>query len=280
MPGLPEPQSYANLAAIYVDVLTNRSTQWGMFIGACLFFLLQKIGEKVHLKLVAAHRRKKFPKQLLGTYIQSIVHAFGISVASFLVIYHFAHDPHGLVTLDNTEVEYFYIVLYKVCSVLSLSYFIFLTMLEVLVIEQVMIMRLTMVVHHLVSIGLIPIVVMSNPAFALLGALTFQCESSTVFLNLRMLGMAMENKYIYFIGGLGTLITYPITRIVFLVFTIWTTMSLRDVFADHSGIGGFYLAIFAQVFVLCMSAKYSWELWKRPKKTLFLDIGKKQSKTE
>ena len=36
---------------------------------------------------------------------------------------------------------------------------------------------------------------------------SIQCESSTVFLNLRMFGMDMENKYLHFIGGLGALIT-------------------------------------------------------------------------
>ena len=280
MPDLPEPKNYTNLSDIYFDVLSNTTFQWSIAIGALGFFLLQKFGETVHSKLVGSNRRRKVPPVLLGSYFQSIFHAIGISVVSVLVIYQFVEDPNSLVTINKTDDAYYLVPLYKACTVLSMSYFIILTPYEIFGIEQRLNTRVTMAVHHICGIFCQAIILVSNPVFIIVGALTVQCEVSTIFLNMRMFGMVMENKYIYFIGGLGALITYPLTRIAFYIFTIQTTYSLMDTFVDHVGINAFYLTILAQVFVLCMSAKYTFELWKSPTKMVFLDTDKKKIKKQ
>jgi len=275
MPDLPEPRSYSNLSDIYRDLITNKTFIISFVIGALGFFLLQKCGETVHAQLVGGNRRKKVSKQLLGTYFQSLFHAVGISIVSYLVIFEFVDDPERLVTVDKTDDAYFYVVLYKACTVLSISYFVILTPYELFGIEQSMNFRVTMFVHHIVGIFCQAIVFVANPVFIVVGAMTLQCEASTIFLNMRMFGMIMENKYIYFIGGVGALITYPLTRIAFYVLTIQTTYGLMDTFVSHVGIGAFYLTMFAQVFVFCMSARYTIMLWKDPMKMVFLSSKKK-----
>ena len=273
---LPEPKNYTNLWDIYSDVLSNPTLISIAIIGIVGFLLLQKLGETVHTKLVSSNRRRTVSKQLFGTYFQSTFHAAGISLVSFVVLFQFINRNAYLLTIDQTDDGYFYVEHFKICTTLSTSYFLVSIPYELFVIKQRWIKRVAMSVHHLLGVFALPIIPVSHPIFVLVGALTYQCEISTVFLNMRLFGMAMESQYVYCIGGIGTLITYPLTRIVFYMYTIHTTYSLMDTFVDHVGIGAFYLVISGQVFVLCLSTKYTFELWRHPKKTAFLNTRKRR----
>ena len=280
IPDLPDSKTYSSLSDIYFDVITNKTFLIALAVGALGFFLLQKFGETVHSKLVRGSRRSKVSKQLLGTYFQSLFHAIGMSVCSYLVIFKFVDHPESLETVDRADDAYFYVVLYKACTVLSMSYFLMLTPYELFGIEQSMNFRVTMFVHHLAGILCQAIVLVSNPVFIVVGAMTLQCEASTIFLNMRMFGLTMENKYLYFIGGVGALITYPLTRIVFYWYNIQKRYALMDTFIDHVGVNAFYLTISSQVFVLCMSIGYTILLWKSPRKMVFLKTDKLKIKKQ
>ena len=275
-----ESKKYTNLSDVYSDFLSDQRIRWIIVIGVVGFFLFQKFGESLHSKLVMPNHKKKMSKLAFGTYVQSIIHAFGISMVSYLTLYKSMGRSDYLVTINETEDVYFYVWLHKTSALLCMSYFIVLTPLELFGFEQSMRNRIVMVIHHIASAIAMPIVVMCNPIFTFFSAFTMQCEISTVFLNLRMFGMVMENKYIYFIGGLGALITYPLTRIVVHLYNIQQFFSKMDVLVDHVGLNGFYLCMLGQVFVLCMSTGYSLELWKRPKRMLFLDNGTSKAKKQ
>ena len=106
--------------------------------------------------------------------------------------------------------------------------------------------------------------------------MSVQCEFSTIFLNLRMFGLVTENKYLYFVGGLGALITYPLTRIVFYIYVIHKTYSLMDVFVRHLGVNAFRLTLCGQMFILFMSCAYTFVLFKSPRKMMVLETKNKK----
>jgi len=278
MPDLPEPKRFGSLSEIYLDLILNRTFLIALGVGALGFFLLQKFGETVYDKVVRGTRRRRISKQLLGTYFQSIFHAIGMSICSYLVIFKFVDNPEMLLNVSKDDEAYFYVVLYKACTVLSMSYFIILTPYELFGIEQTMNFRVTMAIHHVAGVLAQALIVMSNPVFIVVGAMTLQCEFSTIFLNMRIFGMTMENKYIYFIGGVGALITYPLTRIVFYVYNIQRTYALMDTFSVYLGINAFYLTMFSQVFVLCMSVGYTIVLWKSPRKMIMLKTDRNKKR--
>jgi hypothetical protein len=74
--------------------------------------------------------------------------------------------------------------------------------------------RVTLIVHHLLVLLCCSGTFLLDPWCHHFYAKTSLIEVSTVFLHLRNFGKMMDNATIYFVGGLGTLITYPLLRII------------------------------------------------------------------
>lgn len=53
------------------------------------------------------------------------------------------------------------------------------------------------------------------------------------------------------------------------MYIIDTTYSLMNTFVDHVVMDALYLVISGQVFVVCLTAEYTYELWRNPKRQLF-----------
>ena len=100
-------------------------------------------------------------------------------------------------------------------------------------------------------------------------------ESTTVFLNIRNLGKVMNNPTVYFVGGLCSIILYPVIRIFFCIYCSYTAYyGVAHVFV---GTGCVPVVLTMNGFVFCISIYYTiFELWKDPQRMYRL----KQKKLE
>ena len=265
-----ESLDYSSLTEIYTANVTNPRFLTLLFSSCLIFFCLQKIGELLHSTIVKEHRQKKTSAPLLGTYFQSILHVLIVSISSYLMIFKFNSRINELENMTISHPQFIYIDLYRISTVVSIAYFIMLTPYELFGLEQKKRFRIIMSIHHIICIMGQSLIFLTNPLCSYVSAIGLQCEFSTLFLNIRAFGLAMDNKYLYFIGGIGTFIFYPLTRCFAFLFVISTTYDLRYRIMEHIGLNGYLLAITGQIFVFIMSIGYSFVLLKDPEKLMVL----------
>eukprot|EP01084_Bolivina_argentea_P022269 41386_1 len=265
-----DSKHYSNIFDIYLENIKDSQFTILVLFGCIAFYIVQKIGENIHFYLIKEQHKQKIPMQLFGTHFQSSVHALLASICSYFILFKYLNRTNEMEVMDKTDENYIYVIFYKISTVFSVSYFIVLIPYELFIINQPLIFRIAMLIHHFFGIFCQSLVFLTNPLSVFISAMMVQCELSNIFLNLHAFGLSMDNKYMYFVGGVGALITYPLTRIVFLIYSIYILYNLKHKMMIYISAEGFYLVIIGEIFVILLSSVYSCMLFKNVTKTILL----------
>ena len=265
-------QDYSSLSQILIAAINDRSFVVSVIIGCIIISTICKIGGIIHSKFVEPHNKHKVHRDNFAQQSAIFFHAIITSVASYLMLFKFTFRPiEELENLPETDPDFFYVKLYRISTVVSISYFMVSIPYELLWYDQPILHRILMIIHHTIALLAQAGCYLTNPLIAYVASFGFQTEFSSLFLTLTCFGRAADSKNVYFIAGLGTMIFYPLTRIGFLAITICRTYELRSNFISHGGVDTFYFVGFlGQIFVLLMSTVYSYMLLSKPRKLLFL----------
>merc|ERR1712204_54874 len=88
--------------------------------------------------------------------------------------------------------------------------------------------RAVMVIHHIFcALVQFPVYIVW-PALQVPSALGLQCELSNIFMDIAWFGQQYEHARVYYYGGIGTLITFPITRIIIFPVLMYVWLDLPD----------------------------------------------------
>merc|ERR1712228_439924 len=117
------------------------------------------------------------------------------------------------------------------------------------IIPQTNSVRAVMIIHHIFcAFAQFPVYIVWPLQVS--SALGFQCELSNIWLDIAWFGQQYENSKAYYFGGIGSLITYPITRIIIIPIMMYVYMDLPEGTVPFSW---WLFACIAQWFVLIMS---------------------------
>ena len=244
-----------SVTGIFLETF-NEPIWWLLFIISIIaFFALQKIGERVYANILTKEQKEKTSKTLFGAYVQGITHAIIIFVGSVIVIFEWLFND-----------EYVGNSVYGYCAIVSCAYYVQMIVYE-LCIPQSAGYRLVMVIHHIFCCVVQFPVYIVGPSLHILSALGFQCEISNVFMNIAWFAQQCEHEKMYFLGGIGTLFTFPITRVLLIPLLMYNFWNLP---AGVVPISYWWFAVIAQWFVLLMSLVYTVHIVTNPKKILNL----------
>eukprot|EP01084_Bolivina_argentea_P242459 406732_1 len=151
-----------------------------------------------------------------------------------------------------------YLTAHKVLMNTSASYFILQSVYDCFVVpDHAQGYRLIMVVHHVFSFFAIMVSFLGNEKVIYLQVVGLQCEFSTVFMNLRFFARVFSQEEIFFMSGLCTMITYPLTRVIGGVCSLYEDIRLKQWLILLGGNQLFWWFSFVSFFVIIMSTVYT-----------------------
>ena len=268
------------LLRMYAANLTDEDFFILLVISSICWFTLIRFGHAIYPRFVQDHRKKKFPTKQFSCYLLTTFTSILVSASSLLTLFKFTPNIDILENITATHPDFWCIQLYRHTLTALISYFLIMIYEELFVFaEQSKRNKLTMLTHHGLAILALLATVQINPLCVYFSAFGYQAEFSTLFLNLRMLAMASNNKPLYFISGLALAISYPLTRIAILTWGINRFWAYKDIIIVHAGKGTVALGMIAGIFVILMSAGYYVVLLSNGKRLLFLEVPKSPSIT-
>merc|ERR1712228_767061 len=103
--------------------------------------------------------------------------------------------------------------------------------------------RISLIVHHIFSASCACCIYYVDPYISYIYSINACMEFSNIFLSIRYFGRAWNNKSLYFMGGIGTLIFYPLTR---LSITVYCS----------------YLAYYGLFYLFIGRSGFCWSYWQ------------------
>ena len=214
-------------------------------------------------------------------YISSSLHALLVTSISLLIAISFSEDDMIQINIARgNNVEYkepFLFYIFRFLGVFQTAYFL---------IDSIQILlcynhkswsyRIAMLFHHLLSSACSCCIFYIDPYMAYIYALNALIEFSNIFMNLRFFGKSLNNKTMYFIGGLGTLIFYPLTRIPLTIYCGYLAyFGLLNVFVGKSAV---LLILSTNLFIFVLSVYYTvFSLFIKPKRMFLLKQKEKKN---
>jgi len=130
-----------------------------------------------------------------------------------------------------------------------------------------------MTVHHLFAACCSCSLYFMGPYLMYIYAINTLIEFSNIFLNIRYFGKTMQNETLYFIGGVGTLLFYPLFRISLTVYCAYVAYfgSIHLLL----GPSVVFLILLTNTFFLLLSTYYSLYLFSKPKAVFLLQSKQK-----
>ena len=206
----------------------------------------------------------------------SLIHSTLSSLVSLYLVLTFSREQMETIPKDDEEAIPELWKMYRFLLIFSSSYF---------VVDGVQFIffrqdksfgfRVIMIIHH----ALICLIEFSlyhfHPFMVYLFSWALVMELATIFMNLRYFGKQFRNKYVYAIGGGGTLILYPFLRVPIALHIVnvgWT--GIVPFCDDNIWIWG----LITSIFVFGMSVYYTFAvIWRNPKKMCLLKLKEKST---
>ena len=238
---------------IYIAEITDPLWICLFLFGCLLFCIIQRIGQRLHSELLSRTQKQSISDKLFGGQCQSMFHSMMVSIVCITLLIKYRIDNFDAIS----DAENSLIAIGRIVSVLSTSYFLVITIYDGFIYRDLPNNeRIVICIHHILSMLTTAFVYPAKPFGLLLWANIVQVEASTIFLNLRLFGRNFEQKIAFLIGSIGTLISYPLTRIVFLSHTIFLTFSHKVELIGIIGENAVYLVLVCEIFVVLMSTAY------------------------
>ena len=255
---LPPPSQqqpgYPTCSALFADTFTNSHWLYTFAISFIAWYIIECIGCSLWRQYVPKDQRIKIQKEQFSGHFISMIHSTMIACASTLVATQYTPLQALNATTNFSDDPPIWI--YRYCATFSASYF----LLDACVIwfyyQQSWDKRLSFVIHHFLSgICMCAVLLAEHPIVAYISALNFLIEWSTVFLNIRILARIWSLKSLYFIGGMGMILTYPATRMGWNLYLILISFNSGYV-TTYTCPGAGYILGSAEIFVCGLSTFY------------------------
>ena len=238
--------------ALYRDAFSSPHFMYIFGIGVCLWYSFDSLGWVIWEHLVALKYHKKIGKmQFAGNFI-SITHATMIAGASTLVTTQYSPQQALDASFDEPI-----ITIYKYAATLSAAYY-FLDTIFIIIsyhYDYPIDKKIASIIHHFCSGICLCSVLLTHPIVTYISALNFLMKWTTVILNIRIFARIWSIRSVYFFSGLGVIISYPLTQILWNSYMIFITLysEYLTVYACPEArwiLGG------AQIFVCLVSIYY------------------------
>merc|ERR550525_270877 len=119
-----------------------------------------------------------------------------------------------------------------------------------------MIKTASFVIHHVAVGAGMSAILLTHPFLAYVSAMWMMTEGSTIFLDLKIFARIWGIKWLYMVSGVGVLITYPLTRLLWVPYISFSALMVRE-YLDHFGCpGAMNVVVMAGSFVTVLSAYY------------------------
>eukprot|EP01084_Bolivina_argentea_P260952 440839_1 len=257
---------------IYLETLRDPSFELCLLIGLVSLFLVKRWSYYMYDRLWIENN-KSLPQIEFAGYIMSFLHSIVLSSTSISIMLNYKES-----TISRAHPSETLLFIYKMSSTYSVAYF--LTDIIDLILfydHKNLKYKLSFIVHHILVLLSQMTVYKSNPYVIFISAYSMFVEVSTIFLNIRMFGKMFNNALMFKVGGIGTLITYPFTRIIFMAYNMYMIYySKIDYFLCFECK---WQLIMSCIFVLMLSGQYYiFVMLKKPKNMYTLKTIKKKKK--
>ncbi len=166
---------------------------------------------------------------------------------AFFILYHYYTDYSIVSKWKDTNIA----ASFNTYFIIATSVFLYLMPFELYFSPIPTRDRILLSIHHILSIIAVNIAYDASGIVAVDVAIALTMELSNVFIIIRKIGKILNNKRMRSVGGIGVLITYPITRLVFGPYGVYFALTQ----AMEKYISNFYSA--AGIF-LCSSSLFYW----------------------
>lgn len=249
--------SATNLPMFIFTTFMDHRFQLVFLIGCILFYGLQQSGY-IFYQYFNNKNAKNAKKQIMkiqmniiefGGYFMSTLHSVMMSTMATVIT--IAYNLQS--SIDSTS--HAFVQLYKLLSVLSVSFFCLDSFYLVFYYKhKSWTYRLCFLTHHTLLIICQTCVFSTNGYVSYIAAWNMLIEWSTVFLNVRKLAKIFECSKVFYVSGIGVLITYPLTRLVGLLYIMYLALQSKlDVYVYP---GANMFLFFSNMFVYIMSAMF------------------------
>lgn len=260
-----------NFIQFYYCVYSNASFQLAFIVGLLIFYSLHKIGCILHRymnKLDENNKKINMNVIEFGCYFISTFHAIMVSTSSTVILYSYNFES----SINSTA--HAYVQWYKILSVLSIAYFfVDICYLVFYFQHKTLKYRLLFIVHHTFGILCMSTVFSTNGYVSYITSLNLMIEWSNVFLNIRIFAKIFSSPLVFYVSGIGVLITYPLTRMVLLAYTMH--LAMQPELEKFMFPGAKILVLTACTFVYIMSTVYFlFVMMKKPSKMYQLNNHK------
>lgn len=273
---MPHAQRFGNLGEIYMATITNYTWIILIIISCTIFFFIQYICVKLYQRFIdhEISEAAQYKAVEFAQMAQSLIHSIVMCMAAIPLFINYGLDVDASVHQEDNLT----IIIYKICSVFSTSYFIVATYYDSMILHHSKLIRIGMIFHHFLCIINQSQIFMVTSSGALMSALGIQVELSTVFLCIKSMAKIAYNKRIYYVSGILLMIFYPLTRIVFLPYCFWIVLDSKQLFDEWTGMGAYYLLLSSFAFVIVMSVYFYCLILRNPTKNY--KLRNKESRSE
>jgi len=272
---------YTSLIEVYMDA--TREPLWmGTFVcGLIVFAVFTNYGKHLHSTLLSKLQQTRMSALLFASYCSAFLHAVIISCSSVMMIVYAFPKYRGFTDEARMCVQdYEYSRMQSVCGALSSAYFVVMIPMEMRIPEQSASYVSVMLCHHLLCVLLTATTALNHPIISYFAALGLQVEISNIFMHLRAFGKVFGDRRLYFVGGIGLLITYPVTRIVAAFYFFPLVFEFRNALVALLSVQGYYLYFVGALFVVVMSVVHVFVLFGNPKQIVVLNANKVKDDTK
>ena len=213
-------------------------------------------------------------------YTTAAIHACFTVLISFFIIFSFDQDDLLQLNINrgNDPMNYqlpFSFRLLRLLGVFQTAYF-FIDAIQLFFCytHKSVAYRFALIFLHLFSAACACCIYHVDPYIAYIYTYNCAIEFSNIFMITRYFARKWNNEFLFFIAGIGTLIFYPICRLVLTVYCSY--LAYYGLFYLFMGSSGIWLVIAANAFVFLLSLYYSITIWMNPKAMYVMKRKQKQ----
>ena len=205
-------------------------------------------------------------------YISSSFHALFVVTICFLITINYTESD--LFKINISQNIPFLFIIFRFLGIFQTSYFM-IDLLQILFFysDKSISYRIAISIHHIFSLLCSCCIYRIDPFISYIYAINSLIEFSNWFLNIRYFAAKFKYKNLYYFGGIGTLIFYPLTRTLltgYAAYTAW--FGVFHLFVGNSGV---ILVVATNIFITILSMYYTKVLWTKPANVYILKIKTK-----
>ena len=262
---------YPTLTSLYADVFSHPLFFQLFAIGLIFWYSLDVLGCHMFYKCVPLGTQQRMQKEQFAGHFISFFNALMIASSSLFVV--LSYTPFAALSADPNETP---LVIFKCSAIFSAAYFLLDAIFITMYYKQATTKTVAFVIHHFLSGICIISCTVTGPINTYVSALNFMIEWSTVLLNIRIFARIWNLERIYFVSGIGVIVSYPLTRIVWNGYLILIAFTSEYVEAYSTYGGGIVLGT-AGLFVAALSSFYYFTvILRKPQKIYILGQAEKR----